>query len=211
VQGFPEQRRQRRIAIEVDATGTVSQRKGAAKVSVIAPAPPLTCGSRRPARRAPPLAEAGCRVIAPFLRGFGPTRFLNASTRRTGQPTALACDARQLLDALEMPCVTVVGHDWGARTAYVLAALWPERVQRLITLAVGYETGIKSGAQLNFEQQRHIGINGSLRRSAVARPCEIIGADSAIFCGVPGRRRGALLSRRLRRRRARGRTRTGWS
>jgi pimeloyl-ACP methyl ester carboxylesterase len=98
--------------------------------------------------------RSGCRVIAPFLRGFGPTRFLHASTRRTGQPTALACDAGQLLDALEMPCVTVVGHDWGAWTAYVLAGLWPERVERLITLAVGYEIGIKSGAQLNYEQHR---------------------------------------------------------
>jgi pimeloyl-ACP methyl ester carboxylesterase len=60
-----------------------------------------------------PLAEEGFRVIVPFLRGFGPTRFRDASTARTGQPSALACDARQLLDALELPRVTVVGHDWG--------------------------------------------------------------------------------------------------
>ena len=94
-----------------------------------------------------PLAEEGFRVIVPFLRGFGPTRFRDASTPRTGQPSALACDARQLLDGLGLPRVTVVGHDWGARAAYVLAALWPERVERLITLAVGYETGIKPGSQ----------------------------------------------------------------
>jgi pimeloyl-ACP methyl ester carboxylesterase len=100
------------------------------------------------------LAEKGFRVLVPFLRGFGPTRFREASTSRTGQPSALACDARQLLDAFGLPRVTVVGHDWGARAAYVLAALWPERVERLITLAVGYETGIKPGWQLDYAQQR---------------------------------------------------------
>lgn len=83
-------------------------------------------------------------MIVPFLRGFGPTRFRDASTPRTGQPSALADDARQLLDALGLPRVTVVGHDWGARSAYVLAALWPERVERL---SEGHESLCRESAK----------------------------------------------------------------
>ena len=69
---------------------------------------------------APALAAAGHRVIVPHLRGFGLTRFLESSTPRTGQPTALAQDAADLLDALKIEKALVVGHDWGAGAAYVL-------------------------------------------------------------------------------------------
>ncbi len=100
-----------------------------------------------------PLAKAGFRTIAPFVRGFGPTRFRNASAPRTGQPVALANDAVQLLQALNIEKATVVGHDWGGRTGYALAALWPEKVARLVVASVGYQTGVPDGASLDWEQQ----------------------------------------------------------
>ena len=99
------------------------------------------------------LAEAGHRVIAPFLRGFGPTSFREASTLRTAQPVALADDAVQLLDALDIQQTTVIGHDWGARTGYVMAALWPKRVERLVALASPHVVGTKPGSELDYNQQ----------------------------------------------------------
>ena len=101
---------------------------------------------------APALAVDGWRVVVPSLRGFGATRFRLPSTPRTGQETALASDAIQLLDALGIERATVVGHDWGARLAYPLAALWPERVENLVTISVPYQTGITSGAKLAYPQ-----------------------------------------------------------
>ncbi len=82
---------------------------------------------------APPLAADGCRVIVPYLRGYGPTRFLSAETLRSGQQAALAADLRDLLDALAIPRAALLGYDWGGRGACILAALWPERVQSLVT------------------------------------------------------------------------------
>ncbi len=101
---------------------------------------------------APPCAAAGWRVIVPHLRGFGSTRFRDPSAPRTAQMTTMACDALQLLDGLGIERATVVGHDWGARIAYVLAALWPKRVERLVTVSVPYQTGIPSGAEMNYRQ-----------------------------------------------------------
>jgi len=84
---------------------------------------------------APRLAEAGMRVIVPYLRGYGPTRFRSPETMRSGQQTALADDARALLDAMQIERALVGGFDWGGRAACILALLWPERVRGL--LAVG--------------------------------------------------------------------------
>jgi pimeloyl-ACP methyl ester carboxylesterase len=81
----------------------------------------------------PPLAAAGCRVIAPYLRGFGATRFLSADTLRSGQQAALGNDLRELLDALAIERATLAGYDWGGRAACIVAALWPERVRGLVT------------------------------------------------------------------------------
>ncbi len=81
------------------------------------------------------LAQAGLRCYAPWLRGFGPTRFLDAGTMRSGQQTALADDARALLDALGVARALVAGFDWGGRAACICAALWPDRFPAL--LAVG--------------------------------------------------------------------------
>src|SRR5882762_7872815 len=80
----------------------------------------------------PPLAAAGYRTIVPYLRGYGPTRFLSSETPRSGQQAALAQDLLDLLDALVLPRAALVGYDWGGRAACIVAALWPERVRCLI-------------------------------------------------------------------------------
>jgi pimeloyl-ACP methyl ester carboxylesterase len=79
------------------------------------------------------LADAGCRVIVPYLRGFGPTRFLSADTPRSGQQAALADDLIGLMDALGIRRAALAGYDWGGRAACIAAALWPERVRCLVT------------------------------------------------------------------------------
>ena len=81
----------------------------------------------------PPLAAAGCRVLVPYLRGYGPTRFLEPETPRSGQQAALAKDLLDFMDALGLARPTLVGYDWGGRAACIVAALWPERVQGLVT------------------------------------------------------------------------------
>src|ERR671920_920978 len=76
---------------------------------------------------APLLAEAGYRTIVPYLRGYGTTRFLASETLRNGQQSVLAVDIVALMDALKIEKAILAGYDWGARTANVIAALWPER------------------------------------------------------------------------------------
>ena len=85
-------------------------------------------------RVAPLLAAQGFRVIVPFLRGYGATRFLSASAPRSGEQAALGADLLALLDALALPRAIVAGYDWGGRAACVVAALWPERVRGLVTV-----------------------------------------------------------------------------
>jgi pimeloyl-ACP methyl ester carboxylesterase len=99
------------------------------------------------------LNRAGYRTIVPALRGFAPTRFRDQDTVRTGQVVALAQDALDLLDGLDLGRAAVVGHDWGARTGYALAALAPDRLSRLATVSVGYQPG-GAGALPSFEQAR---------------------------------------------------------
>ncbi len=86
---------------------------------------------------APPLAAAGFRVLVPWLRGFGPTRFLDAATPRSGQQAALGADLRDFMDALSIPSAILAGYDWGGRAACVAAALWPARVAGLVAIT-GY-------------------------------------------------------------------------
>jgi pimeloyl-ACP methyl ester carboxylesterase len=81
----------------------------------------------------PPLTAAGCRVIVPYLRGFGPTHFLSADTPRSGQQAALGNDLRELMDAIGIERAVLAGYDWGGRAACIVAALWPERVIGLVT------------------------------------------------------------------------------
>ncbi|MEZ2416473.1 alpha/beta fold hydrolase [Luteibacter sp. RCC_6_2] len=89
---------------------------------------------------APILAAAGYRVIVPYLRGYGTTRFLSPDTPRNGQQAALAQDVIDLMDALKIDKAVVAGFDWGARTACIVAALWPERCKALVSVS-GYLIG----------------------------------------------------------------------
>src|SRR5277367_2034387 len=86
---------------------------------------------------APLLASAGYRVIVPYLRGYGTTRFLSADTIRNGQQSVVAVDIIALMDALKIEKATLAGFDWGARTACIMAALWPERCKALVSVS-GY-------------------------------------------------------------------------
>jgi pimeloyl-ACP methyl ester carboxylesterase len=86
---------------------------------------------------APWLAAAGYRVIVPYLRGYGTTRFLSGETFRNGQQSAIALDVIALMDALKIEKAILAGFDWGARTAVIMAALWPERCKALVSVS-GY-------------------------------------------------------------------------
>lgn len=89
---------------------------------------------------APLLAAQGIRVIVPFLRGFGGTSFVSSGTRRNGQPSAVALDTVALMDALHIRSAVLAGFDWGARSADIIAALWPERCRGLVSVS-GYLIG----------------------------------------------------------------------
>jgi pimeloyl-ACP methyl ester carboxylesterase len=88
----------------------------------------------------PLLAAAGFRVIVPYLRGYGSTRFLSSETVRNAQPSAVALDLVALMDALRIEKATIAGYDWGARTANIVAALWPQRCKAMVSVS-GYLIG----------------------------------------------------------------------
>jgi len=96
---------------------------------------------------APLLAPAGYRVIVPYLRGYGTTRFLSNETFRNGQPTAFALDTIALMDALGIDNAIIGGFDWGARTADIMAALWPERCKAIISVS-GYLIGSQKSGEI---------------------------------------------------------------
>jgi pimeloyl-ACP methyl ester carboxylesterase len=85
-----------------------------------------------------PLAQAGLRVVVPYLRGYGATRFVDPRTPRSGQQAALGADLRELIDALELERPILAGYDWGGRAACIVAALWPERCRGLVSVNPGY-------------------------------------------------------------------------
>jgi pimeloyl-ACP methyl ester carboxylesterase len=95
----------------------------------------------------PFLTKKGFRVIIPFLRGYGSTSFLSTGSLRNGQPSALAVDVIDLMDALHIKNAIVAGFDWGARTAAIVAALWPERCKALVSVS-GYLISNRSAAVL---------------------------------------------------------------
>jgi pimeloyl-ACP methyl ester carboxylesterase len=95
----------------------------------------------------PRLASAGYRVIVPYLRGYASTRFLSDETMRNGQQAAVALDAIALLDALGIEQAIVAGFDWGARTAVILAALWPERCTGLVSVSGYIVTNLEANQQ----------------------------------------------------------------
>jgi pimeloyl-ACP methyl ester carboxylesterase len=96
---------------------------------------------------APLLASAGYRVIVPYLRGYGTTRFLSNDTVRNGQPAAVAADITALMDALKIEKATIAGFDWGARTANIIAALSPERCKAMVSVS-GYLIGSQAAGKM---------------------------------------------------------------
>jgi pimeloyl-ACP methyl ester carboxylesterase len=96
---------------------------------------------------APALASAGYRVIVPYLRGYGTTRFLSSDTVRNGQQSALAVDAVALMDALKIERATIGAFDWGARTANIMAALWPQRCKAMVSVS-GYLIGNQQAGKM---------------------------------------------------------------
>ena len=96
---------------------------------------------------APQLASQGYRVIVPYVRGYGSTHFLSDATMRNGQPSALAVDTVALMDALRIEKATLAGFDWGARTANIVAALWPERVRATVSVS-GYLIGSQQAGKM---------------------------------------------------------------
>jgi pimeloyl-ACP methyl ester carboxylesterase len=105
---------------------------------------------------APLLAAAGYRVIVPYLRGYGTTRFLSDGTFRNGQPSALALDTVALMDALKIEKPIIAGFDWGARTADIIAALWPERCKALVAVS-GYLIGSQEAGRMPLPPKAELG------------------------------------------------------
>jgi len=104
---------------------------------------------------APMLAAQGYRVIVPHLRGYGSTHFLSADTPRNGEPAALAADVIALMDALKIKRATLAGYDWGARSADIVAALWPERVKALVSVS-GYLIGSQAAGRQPLPPQAEL-------------------------------------------------------
>jgi pimeloyl-ACP methyl ester carboxylesterase len=104
---------------------------------------------------APLLASAGYRVIVPYLRGYGTTRFLSSETLRNGQPSAIALDIIALMDALKIKKPIIAGCDWGARTANIIAALWPERCKAMVSVS-GYLIGSQEAGRMPLPPQAEL-------------------------------------------------------
>jgi pimeloyl-ACP methyl ester carboxylesterase len=103
---------------------------------------------------APAVQAMGFQTVTPYLRGYGPTRFRSADTMRSGQLGALGQDLLDLADALGIERFAVIGHDWGARAAYIAAAVAPQRVTHCVALSVGWGTN-DPGQQLSLKQARN--------------------------------------------------------
>ncbi len=152
---------------------------------------------------APELASAGCRVLVPWLRGYGATRFLDPATPRSGQQAALGADVRDFMDALGIERAVLGGYDWGGRGACVATALWPERVRALVSIT-GYNIQniaasgrpVSAAQENRYWYQWYFQTERGLRRAA-AEPSRYLPA----CCGSSGRRTGGSTMRRSRRRR----------
>jgi pimeloyl-ACP methyl ester carboxylesterase len=103
----------------------------------------------------PRLTAKGYRVIVPYLRGYGTTRFLSADTVRNGQPAALALDVIALMDALKIQTAVLAGFDWGARSADIIAALWPQRCKALVSVS-GYLIGSQAANKAPLPPQAEL-------------------------------------------------------
>jgi pimeloyl-ACP methyl ester carboxylesterase len=132
----------------------------------------------------PRLAAAGFHVIVPYARGYGSTSFLSSGTPRTGQPSALAVDTIALMDALNIKQATIAGFDWGARTADIVAALWPDRVKGIVSVS-GYLIGSQEAGKMPCRRRPSFsgGINTILRQSVVAKVTPNTGGNSPSWSG----------------------------
>jgi pimeloyl-ACP methyl ester carboxylesterase len=104
---------------------------------------------------APVLAQAGYRVIIPYLRGYGTTRFLSSDTLRNGQPSVVALDSLALMDALKIERAILAGFDWGARSANIIAAIFPERCKGLVSVS-GYLIGSQQAGKVPLPPQAEL-------------------------------------------------------
>jgi pimeloyl-ACP methyl ester carboxylesterase len=150
---------------------------------------------------------AGCRVITPYLRGYGPTRFLTAGTLRSGQQAVLGHDLLALLDVLEISDAVLGGYDWGGRAACILAALWPERTRELVSCN-GYNIQ-KFRTQFGPTCQKRntvCGINITSTAIGGGQAWLQIVMHSASCCGGSGRPISSLMTRPMTARRHRSKT-----
>ena len=103
----------------------------------------------------PRLSQAGYRVIIPYLRGYGTTRFLSSDTLRNGQQSVLALDTIALMDAIEIENAILAGFDWGARTVDIIAALWPDRCKAIVSVS-GYLIGSQEAGKAPLPPQAEL-------------------------------------------------------
>lgn len=138
---------------------------------------------------APLLASVGYRVIVPYLRGYGTTRFLSSETFRNAQQSVVALDVIALMDALKIEKATVGGFDWGARTACIIAALWPERCKAIVSVSGYLITNLNYGRcrpRANWDG----GTSTILRSNAAGSATPKTGTISTSLCGKSLRRNG---------------------
>jgi pimeloyl-ACP methyl ester carboxylesterase len=154
---------------------------------------------------APPLAAAGYRVLAPYLRGYGPTHFIDAATPRMAQQAAIGQDLIEFMDALGVHAAALGGYDWGGRAACIAALLVPERVRALVTIG-GYNVQNTPPHCTSAAT----GTSGTSTPSAGAWASSRTGASCAGCCGRSGHRAGTSRTPRTTSRRRHSTIRTSY-
>ncbi|MFC7556971.1 alpha/beta fold hydrolase [Pseudoroseomonas wenyumeiae] len=159
----------------------------------------------------PILVSAGARVIVPWLRGYGPTRFLSPETPRSGEQAALGKDLLDLLDALQIRSALLAGYDWGGRAACIVSALWPQRVQGLVSQnSYNIQDIARSGQPQARKTRCAFGTSITSIPSAGVGDWRRTGAPSAACCGASGRRSGSSMTRLSRERPRASTIRISW-
>ena len=140
---------------------------------------------------APLLAAKGCRAIVPYLRGYGPTQFLDKATPRSGEQAAIGADLMALMDALGIKRAVFAGYDWGGRAACVAAALWPDRCTGLVSVnSYLIRTSQRRWFQRSRSAKSRFGTNIISSLSADGRVLPPIGEGSPRYYGGSGRQIG---------------------
>ena len=144
----------------------------------------------------PPLVAAGHRVIVPYLRGYGPTRFLDPSAPRMAQQAAIGQDLLDLMTALDLGPAVLAGYDWGGRAACIASLLAPERVRALVTIG-GYnvQNTVRPSGPRTPPRSARSGTSGTSIPSAAGPASPRTAGTSAGSCGGSGRRAGASTTR----------------